>query len=1140
MKYILGLDVGIGSVGWAVVRNDETKRIEDFGVRLFASGEDNDRKRESQKRRAYRSSRRMLRRRSHRKWRIKAHFENIGLCKSIDIDRYFETASPNIVELRTKALDEKISPEELAACLINICNRRGYKAFYEESTDGMTKEELKEFEEDNKAIGTTLKIMSDGGYRTVAEMIMKDSYFAVEKSEFRHYRNNGYTDEKILFTRDMLRDEVVKILEKQREFYSQLNQNNIDYILDVMFSQRDFEDGPGDPDDKFRKYSGFLDSLGNCTFYKEEKRGSRFTLIADAYSLTNTLSQFIYVDTENGEIGLTTDLAVALVDYALANGSMTKTDIKKIAKMFGKEIKSESDDDIAKCLKYTKAVKSDFEKCGYDWNELIRNYTDENSLINRIGIFLSENITPKRRKEKIVKEFPELDKELIEKLVAKKASGTANACYKFMRESVEAFLRGESYGSFQAKFNEEKSTEEADGKRYKTLPPFKEDYEFYDNPVVFRAINETRKIINAVVRKYGSPYAVNIEVGTELNKSLENRKKEESNNKKNERENQAVRKTVAELIGKSESDVTPSQIERYKLCIEQEGKCLYSGRPIDEKEAILNTNHAFEVDHIVPFSLILDNTLNNKALVYYSENQKKGQHTPLMYLDNESSKAYIGRVNTLYGRKKEYRRKYQYLMLKSFDTELLKEWKSRNLNDTRYISKFLVNYIRNNLEFCRNDDSEKYQRQTVYAVKSAITSRLRRQWLNSATWGNHDKADLKKVTCLDHAVDAIVIANCIPAYVEMAALNQKLRDIYYSAGKRETQEYLNVLNTSMENLMKYYGIPKKVSEKLLRYKKNTPSLIPDLRDEVEIRMCDCYMERYFAEEKAKSEGKKADVLSDEQIADTFRKNVNWFYSDDPEFAATVHMPQFSLKQDRKLNKKLFADNPISIKTIDGTDYQITSKSVLSLKKKDIPRLYTGDIKLIEALTELMADYKDDDIVEDALKALGESSFIYNDRRLNKVKLKDKAPTRFLVKKISEGNSTVLDNTNYYCIEIYKDAKGKTGACAIAYSDLVIDGGKLYLKADYKNPDDYAEHMLYVFPGDYVVINKGKELFEGYYRSVKSINSNLFYFTSGNRTEYSKVGLTQNSTVTKIDIDILGNKGGAVRCGEPLSLITEKK
>ena len=53
IKYILGLDIGIGSVGWAVVRCEGKPRIEDFGVYIFDSGENEKRNsRESQKRRA--------------------------------------------------------------------------------------------------------------------------------------------------------------------------------------------------------------------------------------------------------------------------------------------------------------------------------------------------------------------------------------------------------------------------------------------------------------------------------------------------------------------------------------------------------------------------------------------------------------------------------------------------------------------------------------------------------------------------------------------------------------------------------------------------------------------------------------------------------------------------------------------------------------------------------------------------------------------------------------------------------------------------------------------------------------------------------------------------------------------------------
>lgn len=69
MKYIIGLDIGIGSVGWAVVRNDDDcKRLEDFGVRIFESGEiieSNKNIRKGQRRRKYRGMRRRIRRRNH-------------------------------------------------------------------------------------------------------------------------------------------------------------------------------------------------------------------------------------------------------------------------------------------------------------------------------------------------------------------------------------------------------------------------------------------------------------------------------------------------------------------------------------------------------------------------------------------------------------------------------------------------------------------------------------------------------------------------------------------------------------------------------------------------------------------------------------------------------------------------------------------------------------------------------------------------------------------------------------------------------------------------------------------------------------------------------------------------------------------
>jgi CRISPR-associated endonuclease Csn1 len=178
--YILGLDVGVGSIGWAVI-DSEKKRIVDFGARLFDSGElPRDKSRKSQKRRLYRSARRRIRRRSYRKTRLKQYLEKIGLVKLSDIQAYYEGNVPDVLPLRVKGLNEKLSPVELAAALIHISNFRGQRDFYEIDPETMTPEELKENEKEHVACANTETLMTAGNYRTAAEMYLLDKAFETE------------------------------------------------------------------------------------------------------------------------------------------------------------------------------------------------------------------------------------------------------------------------------------------------------------------------------------------------------------------------------------------------------------------------------------------------------------------------------------------------------------------------------------------------------------------------------------------------------------------------------------------------------------------------------------------------------------------------------------------------------------------------------------------------------------------------------------------------------------------------------------------------------------------------------------------------------------------------------------------------
>ena len=179
MKYVLGLDVGISSVGWAVICNDDNnKRIEDFGVRLFDSSEsDNGKNRTSQQRRGFRSSRRLVRRRSHRKQRLKLYLDKIGLVHQAELEAYFEQTEPDPLELRVKGLSERLSSVQLAACLIHISNHRGYRDFYQADEESLSKEELKEYREERQGVARIKQLLAEGDYRTTAELFLHHPAF---------------------------------------------------------------------------------------------------------------------------------------------------------------------------------------------------------------------------------------------------------------------------------------------------------------------------------------------------------------------------------------------------------------------------------------------------------------------------------------------------------------------------------------------------------------------------------------------------------------------------------------------------------------------------------------------------------------------------------------------------------------------------------------------------------------------------------------------------------------------------------------------------------------------------------------------------------------------------------------------------
>ena len=109
LNYRIGLDIGIASVGWAVLENDdddEPCRIIDLGVRIFKKAEQDNGDPLALPRREARSARRRLRRRRDRVLRIKKLFEAEGLINIDEFEARYEKAGlTDVYRLRYEGLD---------------------------------------------------------------------------------------------------------------------------------------------------------------------------------------------------------------------------------------------------------------------------------------------------------------------------------------------------------------------------------------------------------------------------------------------------------------------------------------------------------------------------------------------------------------------------------------------------------------------------------------------------------------------------------------------------------------------------------------------------------------------------------------------------------------------------------------------------------------------------------------------------------------------------------------------------------------------------------------------------------------------------------------------------------------------------
>ena len=758
--YALGLDIGIGSVGWAVLRNQpngEPDRIQDLGVRIFDKAEQPKTGASlAAPRRDARSARRRLRRHRHRLERIRYLMEQRGIMPVADIQAMYAAGGfqKSPYQLRAEALDRPLTKEEAVRVLIHLAQRRGYKS---NSTAEAAKDE-KETGKVKTAIEENRRCMAEHGYRTVGEMMYRDERFWQKHPDGTRYHQTRNKAEDYRFTveRAAIVDEVRQIFAAQRRLGTVWMDEDMETAyLSILESQRSFDEGPGG-DSPFS--GGIGERVGACTFEPDEKRAAKATYTFEYFKLLQDLSRMRLTGMGMPPEPLDAAQREVLKSAALRSASLSYGQIRKKLNLdddvffhglyYGEKTKEEAEKRKWPQMQSYHKLRTALDKVG---KGAIGTLTEEQ--LNAVATILTECKSDAKRIAALREAGipPQFDEALLPLSFSKYGSLSVQAMQKLIPLLEEGLRYDEActrvYGDHRGLRSEQRTNRLS-----------LNDMEEITNPVVRRAVSQTIKVINAVVRTYGPPDVVRIELVREMSRTFDERRKMEKRQDDNRAANERAMDQIAEYKG---DHATGLDIVKFKLYREQDGVCLYSGQNLDIAR-LFEPGYA-DVDHIIPYSRCFDDSYQNKVLVLASENRQKGNRLPYEYFGQDEARwhGYEVRVENLI----HNYRKRQKLLKRRLTEEESTGFIDRNLKDTQYITRAVYNLIRDHLAFAESA----YRKKPVQAVNGAVTAMLRGRW---------GVQKIREDGDLHHCLDAAVIAATTPGLVQRLTAYNKHRETW--------------------------------------------------------------------------------------------------------------------------------------------------------------------------------------------------------------------------------------------------------------------------------------------------------------------------------------------------------------------------
>lgn len=1059
MKYILGLDLGITSVGWAIYNHD-TSLIERCGVRLFNAAEHpKDKSSLATPRREARGQRRRVRRRAYRMNTIKQHLINSGLINAEDLKSLYTSTNKteanksryDVYYLRYNALSTLLSNHELTQVLIHLAKHRGFKSNRkkDKSVDGVV----------NSSLSANSQLLQEKNYQTVGEMLHKDE-------KFNFTKRNRFGEYSAMLQRADIEKEVQLILEKQRNFGNQLiTKEFVGQYLKIFNWQKSFD------------WRGNIrEMVGKCQFEKAESRAPKACFSSEKFIALSKLNNIIYTH-DSIEKRLSSEEIRQIFSKALTKKSgLNFKDIRKELDISDEArfnfVKYNSNEDFLEIEGKTQIKELKFQAyhelksaiedaCGNTtWNNLMINF----QLLDQIIVELTYNKTD----DAIIKSLNHLflndplanrfttdeKQQIITTLINNGISFDKNMSLslKALYKIIPYLEQGYQYDKACKEANYNHSQQ--DNLKNPRLPSIQKiglDQEL-TNPVVTRAISQMRKVVNTIIEKYGTPYQINIELARDVGKSIEQRSKIEKQNKDNNALNQRLFDDFASLNNNRKP--AKDELIKFKLWKQQGERCMYSGEYINFTSLLNGTNDT-QIDHIIPYSRSFDDSLTNKVLCLTRENQRKGNRTPFEYIgagghNFQNWHIFEERCSSM--NKSGYQlgfspRKLQLLLLKKLDEQGFIE---RNLNDTRYISRFCKNYLENHLEF-----ADKSNKKPVRSLTGQVTAFVRSNW---GLIKSRDENDLH------HAQDACVIAAMTTKMEQEITKYMRARDYGRNPDLTYTDPKTGEIfdKFPMPNINYRTNVIQKVSEVFV-------SRMPNRVISGVVHLDTIRSRKYIGNPKIEyNSGKPFSTISKQLTASGIKLDKD---GEIPSLCPTYkqhNLNIYRLLQDRlKLHgndcKKAFLE-PLNAPRKDGSRSDVQIKTV-----KIIQTQYTG-VKVNNGIADNGGMVRIDIFNQDGKNYIIP---IY----LSDV-IRDKLPDKAIIANKPESEWSLIDTK--------------------------------------------ANFLFSLYPKDLVKVITKKETYFGYYTGTDRATGAITILLHDGSDEIRSVGIKINTNLEKYQVDVLGN------------------